>query len=461
MGQNSSTAENQIDVYENVLIKKFPIALQCWTYRKFSFMETVDKAAELGIKILQAYPGQKLTPEGNGTFNVGMSSEEIKMVKEKLSANGITIKLFGVAGFSDENSARELFQFVKDMGISILVIEPEYDTFKMVDKLANEYEIKVAIHNHPPPTRYWHPGITYFYIKDLSPRIGICGDTGHWTRSGIVATEALKLFEGRVFDIHLKDLSEFGNKDAYDVPFGTGKSNIKNILAELSLQNYRGTLTVEHEREEDSMAPEIPIKNGLDYIKKITYFEGYKELLGNWNGMFNKHGWNQYGPGFFELDEKTGVLTSNGGMGLMWFSTKKYENFVLDLDFKCHAPNTNSGIFLRIPEFVTNNDYVNNSFEIQIYDAETLSKHGTGAIYDAEPAKMTASKPTGEWNHYRITFQDDLIKVELNGKLINSWNAEPRGKIKSFADEGYIGLQNHDSHAKVSFKNIFIKEIDD
>ena len=133
----------------------------------------------------------------------------------------------------------------------------------------------------------------------------------------------------------------------------------------------------------------------------------------------------------------------------------------MDLDYKCHAPNTNSGIFIRVPEFVTSNQYIYESFEIQINDADDLSKHTTGAVYDAEPAKMVATNPIGEWNHYRITFHDDLIKVELNGQLINEWNAEPRGKIRSFANEGYIGLQNHDNHAKISFRNIYIKEIDD
>jgi len=447
--------------YNNVLIKKFPIALQCWTYRKFSFMETVDKAYELGIKVLQAYPGQILNYEGNETFDVGMSTENKNRIKEKLNDLGISIKLFGVAGFSDESSARELFQFVKDMGISVLVIEPEYKLFRMVDTLANEYEINVAIHNHPIPSIHWHPGITYFYIKDLSPRVGICGDTGHWTRSGIIATDALKLFEGRIFDIHLKDLNKFGDSEAYDVPFGLGKTKIKNILSELSLQNYQGNLTIEHEKEEDSMNPENPIRKGLEYIDKITYYAQHEELLGNSNGKFNKHGWNQYGPGFFELNEDTGVLTSSGGMGLMWYSERMYDDFILDIDYKCHAPNTNSGIFIRIPENVTNNDYIHGSFEIQISDIDTLSKHSTGAVYDAEPAKMSAAYPTDEWNHYRITFHDDLIKVELNGRLINEWIAEPRGKISSFADEGYIGLQNHDSDAKISFKNIFIKEITD
>jgi hypothetical protein len=39
------------------------------------------------------------------------------------------------------------------------------------------------------------------------------------------------------------------------------------------------------------------------------------------------------------------------------------------------------------------------------------------------------------------------------------WEAEPRGKVRDFASEGYIGLQNHDSRSPVYFRNVFIKEI--
>lgn len=57
IGQGSEKV--RID-YSEVRIKEFPIAVQSYTYRKFSFMEAVDKAVELGIKNLQAYPGQKV-----------------------------------------------------------------------------------------------------------------------------------------------------------------------------------------------------------------------------------------------------------------------------------------------------------------------------------------------------------------------------------------------------------------
>jgi Domain of Unknown Function (DUF1080). len=64
----------------------------------------------------------------------------------------------------------------------------------------------------------------------------------------------------------------------------------------------------------------------------------------------------------------------------------------------------------------------------------------------------------GEWNHYKIAFIEDRITIELNGELVNDWKAFPKGKVKDFSDEGYIGIQNHDWDTTVSFKNILIKE---
>jgi hypothetical protein len=173
---------------------------------------------------------------------------------------------------------------------------------------------------------------------------------------------------------------------------------------------------------------------------------------------YSKHGWNHYGPGYFELDEKTGVLKSEGGMGLLWYSVKKWRDFVLDLEFKCAQKNTNSGIFYRIPDLPTSDDYIYHSFEVQIYDAGD-GVHKTGAIYDAEAPLKDASNPTGEWNHLKITCQGKRIRIELNGTQVVDWEMEPRGKIKDFAAEGYFGLQNHDSISPVYFRNIFAKEI--
>ena len=186
-------------------------------------------------------------------------------------------------------------------------------------------------------------------------------------------------------------------------------------------------------------------------------YKGYTQILGSWNSRFNKHGWNHYGPGYFSLDDKSGVLTARGGMGLFWYG-RKLKDFVLEMDFLVEEDRDNSGIFYRIPDMPVNNDYIYHSFEVQI-DGASDAKHHTGAVYDAVAPAKKAARAAGQWNHYKITCIGPNIVVELNGEKIIDWDMVPQGKIRDWATEGYIGLQNHDNGSPVHFRNLFIKEL--
>lgn len=444
---------------EGIRIKKFPIAMQSWTFRKYSFFETLKKTEALGIKHLQPYPGQILNEESPDLlFDHNLSKDLIKQVKQRLEKHGISLVSYGVLNFdNNEESMRKVFDFAKELDIKTIVTEPEYDDYSLIEQMAKEYNIHIAIHNHPGPSKYAKPETVFNHVDGLDSRIGACADIGHWMRTGVDPLEALRMLEGRIHDVHLKDLDEFGNKEAIDVPFGQGKANIRDVLAELTEQNYWGYLAVEYENEDEVFQPSPSIREGLEYIRSITYYEGYKEILKRSSGRYSKHGWNHYGPGYFLLDEKSGVLKSQGGMGLFWLSERKFKDFILELEFKCSEKDTNSGIFVRVPEIPTSDDYIYHSFEVQIYDTGD-GIHKTGAIYDAEAPSQEASKETGKWNHFKITFKGKHLLVELNGHIVIDWDAEPRGKVKDFADEGFIGLQNHDSRSPVYFRNIFVKE---
>lgn len=447
--------------YKNVRIVKIPVAVQCWTFRKYTFLEALDKIKALGVQYVEAYPGQMLggkymdvpfTPEK-------MTDEHIRWVKDELAGRGLTLVTYGVCGWENTESAtRAYFDFAKKLGLRTLNVEPQLDDYSLIEQMVKEYDVRISIHNHPKPTKYWNPRTVIDHIRGLDPRIGSGADTGHWMRAGIDPVAALRALRGRITNVHLKDLNAFDDPDAYDVPFGTGVGKIREILAELTLQDYDGFIAVEHERNEDLPDPSDKIKPGLDYIKSVTYYQDYDQILGRWNGQYNKSGWNHYGPGYFELDEKSGVLKGQGGMGLFWFAKKKYKNFVLELDFKCEDHLTNSGIFLRVPELPASDDYIYHCYEIQI-DNASRGVHQTGAVYDAEAPAKLAFKEAGEWNHYKITYIGMHITVELNGVQVVDWDAVPRGKVRSLAQEGYIGIQNHDSRSPVYFKNIFVREL--
>jgi sugar phosphate isomerase/epimerase len=218
------------------------LSLQCWTFNKLTFFETVDKAVGLGVKYLEMYPGQKLKPGSEDKVNRNMSDEMVAEIKKKLAdAGGLKLIAYGVDSIpTDEAGARKAFEWAKKMGIEVLVTETTPN--ETLDKLSNEYQIKVALHNHP---RTWPPDEVLKACKDRGKRIGSCSDTGHWMRADFVPVEMLKKLEGRVLHLHFKDLDQFGK--GHDVPWGTGRGDPRAMMAELKRQGFKGYLSIEYE----------------------------------------------------------------------------------------------------------------------------------------------------------------------------------------------------------------------
>ena len=105
-----------------------------------------------------------------------------------------------------------------------------------------EFHIRMALHNHP---KTWPPDDVLKACEGHSKLIGSCSDTGHWMRRDLVPVEQFKKLEGRVEHSHFKDLDEYGT--GHDLPWGTGKGDVKGMLAELKRQNYKGCVSIEYE----------------------------------------------------------------------------------------------------------------------------------------------------------------------------------------------------------------------
>ncbi len=74
--------------------------------------------------------------------------------------------------------------------------------------MCRENQMNMAIHNHPKPSLYWDCEITAKAIEPFDKRIGACADIGHWARSGKVPAECLKRLEGRIIELHVKDIDD-------------------------------------------------------------------------------------------------------------------------------------------------------------------------------------------------------------------------------------------------------------
>ncbi|TAN36914.1 MAG: sugar phosphate isomerase/epimerase [Verrucomicrobia bacterium] len=219
---------------------------QAYTFRALSFFETVDKLHELGIKYVEMYPGQALKPGVKAKTGPTMTEAETADMQAKLQAAGVKVVSFGVAPIPDktETEARRRFAWGKKLGIETFVTETV--PTPMLDKLSQEYGIKIALHNHP---KTWPSEQVLTACAGLSKNVGSCSDTGHWKRAGHVPVEQLKKLEGRIIELHFKDVAADGKgKGGYtDRPWGTGEGNVKAMLAELKRQGFKGHFQIEYE----------------------------------------------------------------------------------------------------------------------------------------------------------------------------------------------------------------------
>jgi sugar phosphate isomerase/epimerase len=242
----------------------FVLGCQAYTFHRFTAYEAIEKTAATGGKAIEFYPGQALSPDDKKTrVDVNATDETIEKLKAKAKQHGVLIVNFGVVSIpKDEAGARQVFEFAKKIGARAITIEPTPDQLDLIEKLIKEYNIAAGIHCHPkratkPDYKLWDPKYVFSLVKDRDPRFGVCADVGHWTRSSVDAVAGLKIFEGRVISVHLKDIVESGNPDAPDLPLGLGVTNVRGILRELHRQKFDGNISIEYERDWENTVPDI------------------------------------------------------------------------------------------------------------------------------------------------------------------------------------------------------------
>ncbi len=239
-----SMAATAVIAFENSGADKlgWRLGVQAYTFRALTFFETVDKVHQLGLKYIEMYPGQILKPGSEVKTGSDLGAADVAELQAKLKAADVKLVSYGVADVPrDEPSARKQFEWAKKMGIEVLVTERTPNT--NVDKLAGEFGIKVAIHNHPST---WPPERVLSVTEKMSPMVGACADVGHWKRAGLDTVATLKKVGGRVIHSHFKDLAPTG-AELEDVPWGTGQCDALGMLAQLKCQGFKGYLMIEYE----------------------------------------------------------------------------------------------------------------------------------------------------------------------------------------------------------------------
>ena len=246
---------------EDAKIAGFGVGSQAYTFNRFSVFEAIEKTAQAGGKLIEFFPGQKLSvEEPNVKWDHNSPDEVMQKVKDQLAKFKIRAVNYGVVGGRGEAEWRKIFEFAKKLDLYGITTESVGD-LDIIEKLVKEFDIRVGIHEHgrrpdDPNYKVWDPNYVLSVVKDRDARIGACADTGHWATSGIKPLDGLRILKGRVISCHLKDRPEIGAEKP-DTIYGTGVSDVAGMLDELKKQGFEGNISIEYENNWDHSMPDV------------------------------------------------------------------------------------------------------------------------------------------------------------------------------------------------------------
>jgi inosose dehydratase len=234
------------------------IGIASYSMRKFTLDQALAMANTIGIKHM-TFKDVHL-PRTD-------SPEAITANRRKIEAAGIVIMGGGTITMKNEpDQIRKDFAYAKLAGFPLIYASPEPAALDFIEQMVKEHDIKLAIHNHGPEDKsYPAPKDAYLVIKDRDRRMGLCVDIGHTSRTGTDFVQAIVDYKDRVYDLHVKDLSDPMNKDA-QVEVGRGVFDIPRLFRTLLQIGYEGQVGLEYEIKEDDPLPGM--------IESIAYMRG-------------------------------------------------------------------------------------------------------------------------------------------------------------------------------------------
>lgn len=263
MAAGVGAAQAQLYNIDGATIK---LGIASYSFRKFNRQQAIEMTHALRtpyLNIKDFHLSLKSTPE------------EIDAAKKEFADAGIILVGCGNVSFDKDDDAdiRSKFEYAKRAGFPLIVCAPTHVTLPKLGKYVEEYNIKIAVHDHGPEDKNFPtPQSVLEVVHDMDPRVGLCMDIGHTARTGADIVESIAQAGPRLLDMHAKDLADPHNKDwkvARDsqVDVGEGKLPIPQIFLQLIKMKYNGCVNLEYEINADNVMPGM--QKSFSYMRGV------------------------------------------------------------------------------------------------------------------------------------------------------------------------------------------------
>jgi sugar phosphate isomerase/epimerase len=224
------------------------LGVASYSLRNFQRPMAISMLKQLGVNLVSV-------KEFHIPYTV--TPEEAAKAKADFEKAGITIVSGGVITLDDKDpkGLRTYFEYARRCGMPMIIAAPTHPALSEVEKLAREFDIKVAIHNHGPEDKHFPtPQSVLEAVKNMDSRLGLCIDLGHSMRTGANVVQSIADAGPRLLDMHIKDLKSATDK-ASQCDVGQGVMPIVGIFKQLKKMQYAGTVNLEYEINGENPLP--------------------------------------------------------------------------------------------------------------------------------------------------------------------------------------------------------------
>ncbi len=238
------------------------LGVASYSLRNFSRSEAINMLQALAVRYV-SIKSFHLPYEG--------SPAETRAGADEFRRAGFEVLSGGNIDLTNASMNRKMFEYAQAAGLPIMVCAPARATLDQVEELVKEFDIKIAIHNHGPEDgEFPSPESALGALEGRDPRMGLCIDIGHTTRTGTNVLDSIRRAGPKLFDMHVKDLADLMKGDS-QVAVGRGAMPIVGIFRELVAMNYQGGAMLEYEIDADNPLPGM--------IESIGYMRGVLDGL--------------------------------------------------------------------------------------------------------------------------------------------------------------------------------------
>jgi len=239
------------------------LGVQTFTFREFDAAKTIEAVKACGLSTVELCG-----------FGVHFTFDDPQGFDKTVAAfkdAGIDIPAMTADDFADdEASERVRCEFAKKAGAKLLMIggfdlNTMPQCFRTAEKLAEEFDLLLGIHNHGGGHVYGNGEMLKWVFKNTSKRIGLLLDTGWALDAHQDPAEMIHTFGDRLYGIHFKDFVFDKAGHAEDVVMGTGVLDLPGVVKALDEVGFDGAAVIEYEGEPED--PTASVKKCAEAIR--------------------------------------------------------------------------------------------------------------------------------------------------------------------------------------------------